>query len=477
MMTEKRQEKLRTMIQCSRARLMVDYPEFALVLMYLRYVATKQVYRISTNGRMIYFDPDWLQKLTAREMDYILVHQAMHFVKGDISRPAFFAGDRYHHACDIILNSLMRRVGFREEKLPHVGQLPHTTYFPAREGCYLTPVEAFHGIPFDPALMKPAQQRFFRIDSDEWWGHTGMPEDGTMILYPGYEGLSFEVIREKKRRRSFLRPKYQERNANNENKAKENDEKVECGGESNNGESDMENSGKSDAEYNVDSAAEVDDGENDEEALESALNRLMNAVKSMEFDVSGRMEDLERTLKLGKEAKLDWRKLLNTFLQEEIHDYSFLPPDRRFSDSGFFLPDFNDRDEAIRNVLFLIDSSGSVEDDMISAVYGEICGAIEQLETVSGMLSFFNTDVTPPMPFCTVSELQRIRPTGYGGTDFDCIFRYVQAHMEEPPSCIVIFTDGIGVYPSEEAAAGIPVLWILHGGAAFPNWGQTARLT
>lgn len=185
------------MIQQSRARMLVDKPELAMVLMYLRYVATKQVYRISTNGRTIYFDPDWLQKLTKPEMDYILAHQVLHFVMDDVSRPAFFAGDRYHHACDIILNSYMRQFGLKVDKLAHIGFLPHETYFPKREGCSLTPVEALHAIPFDPALMKPRQRQHFRIDSDEWWGRTGIPEDGTLILYPGFEGLSWEVIREK----------------------------------------------------------------------------------------------------------------------------------------------------------------------------------------------------------------------------------------------------------------------------------------
>ena len=146
---------------------------------------------------------------------------------------------------------------------------------------------------------------------------------------------------------------------------------------------------------------------------------------------------------------------------KRIHDYSFMPPDRRFNDSGFFLPDFNERDEGIQTVLFMVDTSGSVDDRMLSLVYGEI--------------GFFNTDVTPPIPFCTIRELLRIRPKGYGGTDFGCVFRYIEDHSETP-SCIVVFTDGEGLYPPVEAAMGIPVLWILHGDADFPRWGCTARL-
>ena len=57
-MTPQRQKRLREQIRRSRARLMVSDPVLAMVLMYLRFVATKDVYRISTNGREILFDPD-----------------------------------------------------------------------------------------------------------------------------------------------------------------------------------------------------------------------------------------------------------------------------------------------------------------------------------------------------------------------------------------------------------------------------------
>ena len=36
---------------------------------------------------------------------------------------------------------------------------------------------------------------------------------------------------------------------------------------------------------------------------------------------------------------------MNDFIQEEVVDYSFTPPDRRFDDSPFFLPDFNGKED------------------------------------------------------------------------------------------------------------------------------------
>ena len=62
-MNAQRIGKLKLRLQKARAELLKAQPDFAQPLRELIYVATKDVYRISTNGFCIYFDPDWLQKL------------------------------------------------------------------------------------------------------------------------------------------------------------------------------------------------------------------------------------------------------------------------------------------------------------------------------------------------------------------------------------------------------------------------------
>ena len=82
-MTPQRQKRLREQLRRSRARLMVSDPALAMVLMYLRFVATKDVFRISTNGREILFDPDWFQKLGKKETDGNLTHDERGFLTYD----------------------------------------------------------------------------------------------------------------------------------------------------------------------------------------------------------------------------------------------------------------------------------------------------------------------------------------------------------------------------------------------------------
>lgn len=188
----------------------------------------------------------------------------------------------------------------------------------------------------------------------------------------------------------------------------------------------------------------------------------------------------QRLLKEIKKGQIDWREILNNFVQEEITDYSFTPPDRRFDDNPFFLPDFNEKEETIGNVWFVVDTSGSISDEAIKAAYSEICSAINQFNgKLSGMLSFTESYVTEPIPFSSVDELLDIKPIGGGGNDFSDIFRYMKNHMTgNLPSQVIIITDGYDTFPNEKAAMGIPVLWLINNDneSVKPPFGKVARI-
>ncbi len=188
---------------------------------------------------------------------------------------------------------------------------------------------------------------------------------------------------------------------------------------------------------------------------------------------------VERQVRELKKPQTDWRTILNNFIQEDITDYSFTPPDRRFDDADFFLPDFNEKEDRIRNILFMIDTSGSMSDEMITAAYSEIKGAFDQFDgKVGGWLGFFDAAVTEPKPFASEDEFKIIRPKGGGGTSFEVIFEYVQQQMQDDlPTSIIILTDGFAAFPDEEMSMGIPVLWLLNNTEVDPPWGKVTRIT
>lgn len=96
----------------------------------------------------------------------------------------------------------------------------------------------------------------------------------------------------------------------------------------------------------------------------------------------------------------------------------------------FFFPDFNDKDDSVEDIPFMIDTSGYMSDDMIIAAYSEVKGAIDQFDgKLKEWLGFFDAAIVEPKPFTNEAEFRIIKPAGGGGTDFQIIFEYVQKHM------------------------------------------------
>lgn len=231
------------------------------------------------------------------------------------------------------------------------------------------------------------------------------------------------------------------------------------------------------------SVADDDDGE-------TIANKLMweGYIRQAAEAISGRDPKKQRGLLPAfaeryvnelKKPQVDWRQILNEFIQDEINDYSFMPPDRRMDDCPFFLPDFNERDQKPGKILFAVDTSGSMSAMEITACYSEIKGAIDQFSgKLEGLLCFFDAALTPPVPFSDVDELLSIIPQGGGGTSFGVVFDYLATLDEDDmPQNIVILTDGCAPFPEKERALGIPVLWVIDNEKTQVPWGKVARIS
>ena len=192
--------------------------------------------------------------------------------------------------------------------------------------------------------------------------------------------------------------------------------------------------------------------------------RVIEAAEMSQKQGGGGLpHQVERKLDEIKNPKNDWRTILANFIHEEVNDYSFSPPDRRF-EGDFFLPDFNDVEISVKKILFMIDTSGSMDKKMITGMYSEICGAIEQFNgKLTGWLGYFDSSVVPPQPFNSYDELKVIKPKGGGGTSFKVVFDYVKKNMKDDlPSAIIILTDGYADFPKEKDTMDIPVLWVIN---------------
>lgn len=446
-MLENRIRQFKRQLQESRFRLHHMYEALAERLYDMYFVATKDVWRISTNGKCIYFDPDWLKNLGDVEIDFILSHLLMHIKLGHIERPVYYLGDRYHLAADIVANGKLSTYGWKYEKIPHIGKIRYETFFPTVNGANIESIEAVKYIPIDPSVLDPAKRRQFLIDSDEWWDRKeDIGESGTVVLSPMDEDPDDLV---------YYGPTYG-------GAFKFRKEIFPQTGEGDGVPTSPENGDKRKTSNNP-----------NQTKLRNTIQMLRQETQS--HQISDDEGYLERMWEDKSARVLSWKSLLHHFVQEEINDYSFTPPDRRMQDSDFFLPDYNVYQETIRNVYFMVDSSGSISNDMLSLAYAEIKEALHQFNgKLNGVVVFFDTRISKVFPFHNVSDIGKMKPYGGGGTDYNCIFEFVNTR-DNTPTSIVIITDGEGTYPDEWVANSIPVLWLLTGDNAAP-WGRSIRI-
>ncbi len=213
--------------------------------------------------------------------------------------------------------------------------------------------------------------------------------------------------------------------------------------------------------------------------LESLWDEFAKNSAKQSGKASGIPLSMERHLtEIFHRPKIDWRQILRDFIKFDKSDYMFSPPDRRFS-GDFLMPSFcNDvYGSKIENLWYVVDTSGSVSNEAVTEAFEEIKDAIIQIENMQGLISFFDADITIPISFETVNDLDKISPVGYGGTDFEVIFKNIDAFFpEDKPTAIIIITDGYATFPKEAAAKDIPVIWLIIDSDVEPPWGEVLRI-
>ena len=194
---------------------------------------------------------------------------------------------------------------------------------------------------------------------------------------------------------------------------------------------------------------------------------------------SGIPNSIERFISdINHTPKISWKQLLHDYLQNQTLDYSFSKPDKRYY-GDFIMPSFTEDEDnnSIEKVFFFIDTSASVTDDAIAEAFEEIKDAIEQVGNMSGSVLFFDTCVSEPVDFCSVSDIEKMKPVGGGGTRFDIIFEYIhRLNSEELPSVIIIMSDGCSDFPGEEFTLGLPVIWLIIDTDIVPPWGKCIHI-
>ena len=402
-----------------RALLIKNNPFFGHLSMGLQ-LACAPCKTACTDGSRLIFDPAFAEKLSDQELQFVILHEVLHCVFRHCIRGKGLHSVLYNIACDIVVNSTILAM-WGQESMMIAGE------------------KAMH--------LAPDGKEGREYNAEEIY---------QMLIHQNHTNGIYQM----------------QTDQNNANKS-----------------SQMQTNQNPPASMQTDNEGfekssfdrhDIWQGICDKAQLQDNWNRKIQSAFRQCGDSTGMPQQVRTIVQdIAHRSGLNWKQLLHDFLQSDTYDYNFLPPDRRYAFSDFYLPAYNmdEEHQTADDIWVCIDTSGSVTGEELTCTMAEILDAMRQAG-LKGRISFFDSNITEPEPFEFENDLKNLTAQGGGGTSFHIIFRYLKEKLyPDLPRAILIFTDGYARFPEQKAALDVPVLWLIcKGGNADVPWGQVIQL-
>ena len=212
----------------------------------------------------------------------------------------------------------------------------------------------------------------------------------------------------------------------------------------------------------------------EEQAWDEAMHQALNLAKA-QGKAPGAVEE---TVRDAHRSTLDWRALLRRYMTDAAKsDYSWSVPNRRFIDSGLYLPSI--RSEGMGTLAVIIDTSGSVDSDALAAFWSEVREVAAEIEPERVVLLQVDAAVQDEEHYAPGELPEEIVVKGRWGTDFRPGFARLAEQGIEPAVCLYFTDMDCDRYPETEP--DFDVLWCDYGAAAGlsaepPPWGEHIRI-
>ena len=191
----------------------------------------------------------------------------------------------------------------------------------------------------------------------------------------------------------------------------------------------------------------------EEQAWDEAMHQALNIARA-EGKVPGQVEE---TVKGAHASTLDWRSLLRRYMTDAAKsDYSWSLPNRRFIDSGLYLPSI--RSEGIETITVIVDTSGSLPAATLAAFWAELREVAAEIGPERVVVLQVDAAVQDAAEYAPDDLPDEIALKGRGGTDFRPGFEWLDEQGIQPAVCLYFTDMECSSYP--EAEPRFPTVWV-----------------
>ena len=412
----------------SRCQITIYYPFFGVLTLALVPTIDYTISTAATDGNNFYFNPYFIDALTEPERNWIVIHEVMHPALKHLWRRNNRDMKKWNYACDYAIHSIIMQMindsSMTNNRKAEILEMPKNCLY---------------------------DKKYDDMSAEQIYD--ALPEDyQNSAKFGNGQG------------------------DNQQGNGKGNGQQKGNGNGNGDGQNGQNNNGPLDDHSKWEKGDTQSNKENKERNWDG---KLVSAAIAAASKSQGTLPAfLQRLVNSITKPQKDWRQLLAEFVEHEICDYSWQIPDNRYDPDDWdqmLFPSYSEEQDVVKDIVFWIDTSGSVSDKELQAAYSELVGACEQVH-LKGKVGFFDANIIEPKEFESPEDILKIKAAGGGGTDVTPAFEYMVNQMDRSKinGCVVI-SDLYLNFPDENVLDGIPVLWLSTSEQKAP-YGMNAKL-
>ncbi len=421
-------------IDSVKRKLLIKYPSFGSIIANLEFQESKKVASAGTDGKVVLYNPEFVNGLTDKEMIFLFIHEICHVAFEHISRSEGKDKRIWNIATDSVINALLKRDGL--QMIDGVVDIPEAVNYDAEE--------MYNKLLKEQQNSQDNQEEQSSQDNQEGQNSQGSQEQ------QGSQGNEEQQADVGHDTHSLWEKAIEERKKERENKKTR-----------------KSNEKKDDIEQLTEEF--VQKGEKEIFKQNKIEKRKQLQELSRELAKQSSHEAGTEIQRQGKKLDdigiatplIDWRKLLR---QAVKFDEEWTRKNARMR-NGYFR--HRVEEISIPETEILLDTSGSVSETLLRNFLRECKNILANSKVKVGC---FNTE------FHGFTELRRVEdidnmefPIG-GGTDFNAA---VEAFSRRVPNKI-IFTDGEASMPEKTVKN---VIWVVFGNEKInPKGGKVINI-
>jgi predicted metal-dependent peptidase len=417
----------------ARTQLLLSQPFFGSLCLRLK-LESGPVPTMATNGRIILYNPAFVESLKPAELEAVLAHEVMHVALAHHCRRGARERETWNEAADFAINPILLGNGFT---------------LPA--GALVDP--AFADLSAEEIYSRLLPRKCNGANAPE---QSTQPENSSGASGPQQAPGS---------------PSYAQPSNCGGGQPDPQASQTDAQGKGEGAPSSVSRPGGFgevlDAVHDDGSPASPAETSRQEHEWAIAAEQAVRAAKMCGHEPA----NVVRSLSKSRESKQDWRAILRDFVATTApSDYRWTPPNRRYVGSGLYLPSVER--SGVGRVVIAVDTSGSIGTLELEQFAGEISAIVEEAKPEAVHVVYCDAAVQASQEFGP-SEPIDLKPQGGGGTDFCPVFEWVEENGIAPV-CLIYLTDlCCHSYPP---VPQYPVLWVTDSRRTAP-FGETVRIS